>query len=248
MSDKPQPLLGIIAALPAEARAAGVRRCPAGALVEVAENVLLIRCGMGRARAARAAGDLLQAGAGALLSWGTAAALCAEARTGDVLLPCEVWSRDGQRYAVDAAWRRRLARRLHGGDACASGAVAEADGVLRDAEHKQRLHTRSGASIADMESAAIAEIGHRAGVRLLVVRVVSDSATARIPACALAAVDASGELRVMRGLTALLAAPAEWLDVVRLARGFRHACAALSRAAQRAGPRFMLPPAVGDDP
>lgn len=248
MSDNTQPLLGIIAALPAEARAAGVRRSPAGALVEVAGNVLLIRCGIGRVRAAQAAGDLLEAGAAALLSWGTAAALCAGAREGDVVLPREVLSRDGRRYEVDTAWRRCLAGRLDGGDARDSDTVAEADGVLRDAEQKQRLHARSGAHIADMESAAIAEVCHRAGVRLLVVRAVSDHATARIPGCALVAVDASGELRTLRALAALLSAPAEWLDVVRLARGFGRACAALSRAAQRAGPRFMLPPAAGDDP
>jgi adenosylhomocysteine nucleosidase len=234
------PLLGIIAALPAEARAAGVGAFPVGQAVDVADNVLLIRCGIGRARAERAARDLIGAGAVALLSWGTAAAVSRDLDHGDLVLPLEVLSRDGYRFGVDRQWRHRLAEILECDGGCYAGTVAEADSVLSDGNDKRRLHTLSGALIADMESAAIAGICDGAGIRLLVVRAVSDRAATRIPACALAAVDADGDVSVARCLGKLLFAPGDLLALLRLARGFRDACAALTRLARRAGPEFLV--------
>jgi adenosylhomocysteine nucleosidase len=235
-----RPLLGIIAALPAEARAAGVEEFPTGQTVNVAGNVLLIRCGIGRGRAERAARDLIAAGAVALLSWGTAAAVGPDLGHGDLVLPLDVLSRDGHRFGVDRQWRHRLAEILQTDGGCYAGTVAEAESVLRGADDKLRLRNLSGALIADMESAAIAEVCHGAGIRLLVVRAVSDRAAARVPDCALAAVDANGDVSVARCLGALVFAPGDLLALLRLAKGFRDACAALSRVAGRAGPEFLL--------
>lgn len=237
-----RPLLGIIAALPAEARAAGARDAPVAEVVRIADRVLLIRCGIGRARAEQAARDLVQAGAGALMSWGTTAALDPHLGHGDLVLPDAVLSRDGQRFGVDDAWRCRFAASLerHGG--CHSGTVAESERVLADADDKRQLHDRSGALIADMESAAIAEICQQSGARLLVVRAVSDQVSTRIPACAMAAVDTNGDVMVARCLRKLARAPGDLAALVTLAKGFRQACAALSNLAGRAGPEFLLSP------
>ena len=120
------PLLGIIAALPAEARTAGVGEVPAGQAVDVAEHVLSIRCGIGRARAERAARDLVGAGAVALLSWGTAAAVSRDLDHGDLVLPLEVLSRDGNRFSVDHQWRHRLAEILAAERVVRARAVREA--------------------------------------------------------------------------------------------------------------------------
>jgi adenosylhomocysteine nucleosidase len=235
-----RPFLGIIAALPAEARAAGVRHAPAGEVVRIADDVLLIRCGIGRTRATRAAESLMDAGAGALLSWGTAAALDRQLGLGDLVLPREVLSREGHRFSTDSRWRDRLCGILENGSGCHAGTVAEADSVLESADDKLLLHTLSGALIADMESAAIAEVCQGTGCSLLVVRAVSDRVATRIPDCALAAVDANGDVKLARCLGSLLLAPGDLPALLRLARGFRAACAALSRLAQRAGPAFLL--------
>ena len=90
-------------------------------------------------------------------------------------------------------------------------------------------------------SAAIAETCEDAGIRLLVVRAVSDRASMRIPRCALAGVDADGELALTRFLSGLALAPGDLPAVLRLARGFRQACATLSTLARRSGPHFQLP-------
>lgn len=228
-------VLGIVAALPAEARAAGVPQAPAGEAVSLGDRVLLVRCGVGRVRAARAAAALLAAGAGSLLSWGTAAALAPGIEPGDLVLPGEVLAGDGRRYPVSAAWRGRIAALAP----ARAGTVAEPDSVLRNADDKLLLRTLCGAEIADMESAAVAEAAARAGVPLLVARAVSDGANARLPDCALAALDADGQVRVGPFLGRLLLAPGDLPALIRLAVGFRAACRSLTRLAGLAGPEFQ---------
>lgn len=235
-----QPLLGIVTALPAEARCLGVRDAPVGEPVGVTDEVLLIRCGIGRARAGRAALDLLEAGVGGLLSWGTAAGLSRDLGHGDLVLARGVVTRDGHHLSVDSEWHQRLWAVVESEGRCYSGSVAEADGVLADADDKLRLHTLSGALIADMETAAIAEVAHGSGTPVLIARAVSDSVATRVPACALAAVDGNGDVDAARCLWRLAGAPAELPSLVRLARGFRAACARLSRIAELAGPAFRI--------
>ena len=236
-----QPVLGIIAALPAEAHSLGVGEFPAGQIFRVNEKVLLIRCGIGRGRAEWAARELIGAGVKALLSWGTAAAISRELSHGDLVLPLEVLARHGHRLRTDQRWHRRLAETLVSQGGHCGGTLAEADSVLKDADDKLRLRNLSGALIADMESAAIAEVCHGASIPFLVVRAVSDTSTTRVPDCALAAVDENGDVSVARCLGKLVFSPGDMLALLRLGRGFGRACAALSDLARRAGPELCLP-------
>ena len=245
-----QPLLGIIAALPAEARSLGVQEVPAAQVVTVSDGVLLMRCGIGRGRAERAARELIGAGVGALLSWGTAAAVSRELGHGDLVLPVEVLSRHGQRFNADQRWHQRMAQMLASQGGYCGATLAEADSILRDADDKLRLRNLSGALIADMESAAIAEVCHASGIPFLALRAVSDTSTTRIPDCALAAVDENGDVSVARCLAKLVFSPGDVLSLLRLGRGFRRACAALSDLARRAGPgcQKLAPGAPEDAP
>ncbi len=63
---------GVIAALLAEARCLSARPIKPNNLTELEHGVLLWQCGVGAERAQQAARSLLDAGATALLSWGTA--------------------------------------------------------------------------------------------------------------------------------------------------------------------------------
>jgi hopanoid-associated phosphorylase len=234
------PVLGIVTALRAEARCLGIDDAPVGELVRVSDEVLLIRCGLGRARAERAALDLREAGVTALLGWGTAAALSRGIDHGDLVLARDVVTRDGQHLGVDSAWHRRLWEAVEAEGRCHTGTIAETGEVLADADDKLRLHTLSGALVADMESGAVAEVADGAGLPVLLVRAVSDSVSTRVPGCALAAVDDDGDVDPMRCLWRLLRAPAELPSLIRLAGEFRAACARLTRLAEHAGPDFLV--------
>lgn len=224
-----------------EARAAGGRGARAGEAETLVDGVLLVRSGVGRERARRAAEHLLHAGSRALLSWGTAGALGAEQRAGDLILPEEVLARDGRRFGIDGAWRERVYASVAPRAACYGGTLAEAEGVLRNADDKRLLHTLTGARAADMESAAVAEVCAAAHVPLLVVRGISDSAKARLPDCALAAVNADGDVSALACLGNLLSAPGDLPALLTLGLGFRAACRSLSGVAEQVGPGFLAP-------
>jgi adenosylhomocysteine nucleosidase len=231
----PIPSIGIVAALAAEARCLGVARSSPGEAAALAGEALVVRSGIGARRAEAAATLLLQAGVKGLVSWGTAAALSAETRRGTLVLAEAVHAGDGSHYAVEPGWRHRLHRSLALHMDCYGGVCAEATEVLTEPEDKQRLHGSSGARIADMESAAIAGVAHRAGVPFLCVRAVSDDSVTGIPRSARLAVDEGGEIRVLDCLAGLARRPTELATLIRLLLGFNAACGVLARSVRLAG-------------
>ena len=234
------PLLGIVTALPNEARSLGADRARARAIVRISPRVLVIRAGIGRPRAERAALALIEAGAQALLAWGTAAALDPGLNCGELVIPRDVITHDGRHIDVDAQWHRRMWALVEPMGRCRLGSLAEAGGVLTHADDKLRLRALSGALIADMESAAVADVAQRAGMPVLIVRGVSDSADMGVPPSALAAVDENGDVDALRCVFDLLRAPRQLPALLRLAGGFRSACARLTQLAERAAPEFCL--------
>lgn len=227
--------LGVVSALALEARplagrrvAPGRRALAAGARLEV--------CGAGGRRARSAARALLEEGAAALLSWGTAAALQPGLRPGCVLLPRAVATAAQQVLEVDARWHARVLGLLGTELAVETGLLVEARGVLADAAAKRDLHVRSGAVAADMESGAIAECAREAGVPVLVLRVVVDDAHTAIPAAVQGAISADGGLRPGRLLLGLLRDPQALGAAWRLRRGMKAAGRGLGETVRLLGP------------
>jgi len=185
-------------------------------------------CGADPARAAALAVRLRAAGADAILSFGIAGALAPDAASGTILLPRRVVSEAGEAFAADAALRQGIAERL-----VASGlSFDERDLLGRDriassAEEKAALFRRTGAAAVDLESHAAA----RAGGRFVVLRAIADPADFALPPAALVGLDSSGNAAVGAVLGALLGAPAQLPDLIRLALLTRRALRTLSRTA-----------------
>ncbi len=235
----PPPVLGIVAALPVEAQALCIRRPGFGGVVALAPGVLLCVSGVGAEHAARAADRLLAAGAGALLSWGSAGALAPDLRPGRLLLP--EWVRGAEEvFDVDPQWRRALWRALDRALDPLGGTLMQSAQVLADAAAKRDLGVRYGAQAVDMESAALAAAARGAGARFLVVRAVADPAAWTLPAAVAGALDARGRVRTARVLRGVVFQPRQWTALLRLARAFAAARATLARVSALAGPRFGL--------
>jgi hopanoid-associated phosphorylase len=208
-------------------------------LEEIGEGVLLCVSGMGSDRAARAARELLDAGATALVSAGVAGGLDPTLAPGALVIADRVLAAEGHAFATDVTWRAALASRLHENHLeCVIAAMVESPGVLTTTAEKQACFRDTGAAAVDMESAAIALEAARASVPFLVLRSVCDAADMCIPRCALVATDPQGKPRLALFLSALLRHPGELADVVRLQRAFRKAQQALSTAARLAGARL----------
>ena len=84
----------------------------------------------------------------------------------------------------------------------------------------------------DMESAAIAAIADRAGLRFIAVRAITDSLETAIPQCALASIDEFGRPHVLRLIMELARRPVEIARLVKLGTGHYAARRTLQVAAE----------------
>lgn len=224
-------LVGVVVALPDEARSLLDGRPRPGSIVPLGERMLVALSGMGLQRAGSAARELLRRGAGRLACWGTAGGLDPALAAGRLLLPKRVITEDGRSFLVDGAWRWRLEQALHGSHAPSGGVLLTAAEPLCTLDAKRRAFAATHASAVDMESAAVADIAAQAGLPFVVLRAIVDGAGEVLPAAAIAAMDAEGHLHLARLLRGLLARPTDLLSLVILARRFAQARRSLSAAA-----------------
>ena len=211
---------GVVAALEAEART--LRKLPDDFVVTVS--------GMGPERAYRAAKRLVDSGASALVSWGSAAALDATLAPGALIVPRTIADSARNVYPVSAEWHESVVYALHAAR-IHTGAIAETSSTLVTADDKTALARRTRSAAADMESAAVAKAARELGVPFIAIRAISDAADAAVPPRLANAVGANGEIDVARGVARLLVAPWHWPAAVRLGFSFRAALLALRVAA-----------------
>lgn len=229
--------LGVVSGLIAEIRCLEVRTA---AKVEVVAYATGMRPNGAREGAER----MLRAGATALASFGFAGALAPGLRPGTLVLPDHVIAPGGERYAADAAWRARLARRV---GAAASGALLGSASPLRTAHDKAGAHRETGAVAVDMESHDVAAAARSAGVPFLAIRAISDGADMAIPSSALRGVSADGGRHALGTLLGLLLAPWELVALIRLARDSQTALTALRRVARLSLGGLALDVEVGQE-
>lgn len=231
--------LGILTALIPEA-ACLVRKPVTDQIIHTPDGIILYVCGMGMKGAGQGIDRLLENGADALMSVGTAGALDRSLNPGDVLIPEHIIHSDSPRIALDTRWRAsatgiltKKAIPVHGGE------LLHVDEVIRSTEEKRDLHTQTGAAAADMESYIVADAANRQGIPALVVRVIVDSAATKIPDAVLSNSDAYGRPRIMGLANSLFFRPRQIIPLWRLARCFRTAAGRLQqlgRELPRLGP------------
>jgi adenosylhomocysteine nucleosidase len=209
---------GVVAALAAEARTLGV---PRGILVGVS--------GIGCAGAESTARALIDAGAGALVSFGMAGGLDPKLNAGAICVPGEVISADGARFLTAQAWAKRVSASVLG--SVAGGKLLTSVHAIASVEDKARFFLETGAALVDMESLGVARIAALAGVPFIAVRVIVDTATDVLPA-AVAAATRDGQVRIGRLIRALARSPAELGAIFRLAQRYRAATRSLAAVAR----------------
>lgn len=223
--------VGVVAALDAEARTLGrtVRR-PDG-LASLGEGGLLAVSGIGGALAGAAARALIDAGATALMSFGLAGGLDPALRAGSVILPREVISRDGARFATSTEWRERLSLGIANRRSVAAGTLLSSSTAIGDIADKARAFRETGAVAVDMESLAVAEVAAALGLPFIAVRVIVDTAGDVLPRAVMAA-SRGGPLSLPRLIGGLAAAPLDLPALIRLSRRYRTAMRSLTAVAR----------------
>jgi len=215
---------GVLAALDWEA---GVLRPP----VCASADLLIETTGPGPAAAAAGARRALARGAQVLMSWGSAGAL-GPVESGDIVLPAAVVDGRGRRYATDAVLVDALASGWRGVADIHRADLVSTEAPVTSTAAKRALARASGAIAVDMESAAIAAAAARAGVPLVIVRVVVDARHHCVPKCAIDAMDGP-RTRPVRVFAGLVKSPTDASDLLALALAARRARRTLRACAAR---------------
>ena len=233
-------MIGIVAALPLEARCLLGRKVKPGERISLDDAGWMQVSGIGREKARSAAYSLLDAGATALLSWGVSGGLDPQLLPGTLVLPRQIHAADRNLFPVDEAWRRRIHACVFRHVRVSDGALIEALAVIASPAQKRSLAQASGAVAVDMESAAVGQAAKQAGVPFVAVRAVVDTADSTLPRSVLRANDEYGRLRIAKLLFSLISHPADLGALIGLSKNFRAAQATLQITARLAGPKLCL--------
>jgi hopanoid-associated phosphorylase len=204
---------------------------------------MLAVSGIGSVAAATAANALIDAGVAALMTFGLAGGLDPALAPGNVLLPVEVMSRDGTRFATARLWRERLSATLSSHCVVSAGVVLTAERSIDTPQAKGAAFRDTGASAVDMESVSVARVAAEHRLPFLCVRVIVDTAADMLPPAVVAA-STGGRVQITRLLAGLILAPGDIPALLRLTRRYRSAMRAL-KAVARAGSLAPLDSEVG---
>jgi len=235
-------VLGIVAALPAEARCLANSAPEAGALTRISDHAMLRLSGVGQDGARSAAEALLQEGATSLLSWGCAGALDPTVKPGSLMLPRRIIasSPPPDLFEVDTGWHQRLYQRLSSHLTVNTGPLTSSPSILSNSAGKAALHNATGAMAVDMESAALAAMARSRRIPFMVVRAIADAVGTVIPEDLSVAMSRRGQISAMHQLTLLLR-PWLWPVLTRLHNQFQASMITLARVSDLAGPGLLAP-------
>lgn len=209
---------------------AAARNVPEG------QRPLIICCGLGRGAARKAAEEAVANGATALLSFGISAGLDPRLLPGHVVAASYI--HDGKKTLLsDAAWTERLSEEL--GRLCrvTRDPIAHVHEVLMTPAEKAKVLTQTGASVADMESYAVAEAADAHGLPFTTVRVVADTAHDTLPPVVLSSTTAEGGIDVLKSVLGAITHPGQIPGLIQLGRRTRIAQVEMRRLADFGLPR-----------
>jgi hopanoid-associated phosphorylase len=195
-------------------------------LATFGDGALLAVSGIGRVAAEAGARALVEAGVSALMTFGMAGGLDPALKAGSVVLPCEMISADGTRFAASRSWRERVAAAVSPLRAVAEGNLLTSAYAIDTPADKAAAFHDTGAAAVDMESAAVAEIASHHNLPFIAVRVIVDTAADTLPR---AVVNASraGRVQIGRLIAGLVLAPGEIGALIRLVQRYRIAMRSL---------------------
>lgn len=221
---------GVVAALGAEARTLGPSTTRSDGLLQLGESMLATVSGMGPEAAETAAKRLVAVGATALVSWGMAGGLDPKLAAGTICVPEFVLAPDGATFATDHDWRELTTAAIVSRRTVVSGKLLSSGRAIEDVAGKAVAFRKTGASVVDMESAAVAKVAAAHALPFLAVRVIVDTAADTLPDAVMAASSTAG-LRLSRLLIGIVKAPGELGPLLRLASRYRTAIRSLRAVA-----------------
>lgn len=207
---------------------------------EADERLKVICAAADATRAAAAARRLAgPEGCRGLVSFGVAGGLAPGVQPGALLLPDSVVTLQGETFATDLRWRRRLIDGLNWPAPPIEERTLGTDTPVESAEHKLCLWRQTGAHAVDTESHAVARAAVAANVPFLVIRAMADPCQRDIPLWLSATIADDGAPDLGAVLGGLLQRPWQLPRLAVLGLDFRRAMQTLRRVAVRGQPLFF---------
>jgi adenosylhomocysteine nucleosidase len=243
------PLLGLVVALPAEARALlgwgiwhkvdgwPVRR----SRLKNGSEILCIRSGVGMDQALQVSHTLIAQGVTTLASVGVSGGLHPDMKSGTLIIATSVLEQlenggeqnQNRVWDVDSTYTERLHAILsHEGVVVHCGHVITTRDPLLTIEEKKSLYEKSQALAVDMESAVVARSAREKGLPFFALRTVCDTFDQPIPREVFNWVYDSRHPKALFIMGKLMRKPALISDVLRMGKDFKTALAALKLAWQ----------------
>ncbi len=167
-----------------------------------------------------------------VISFGLGGGLSPHLKVGDVVIAERILS-GSEALRCDNAWRVALAAKL---PTAYQGPIAASPVVLDSAAAKAALYNNSGALAVDMESLVAARFAASRGLKLAVLRVISDDAGHALPPAALVAMQPDGSIALSRVLWSVAKNPLQIPALIRTGIASNKAFAELLRCRNLCGP------------
>lgn len=220
--------IGIIAALPAEAKCLSNGKLHVGLPLEIHKNIFLCLSGIGHDAALVSAKKLATLKIDALISWGVAGAIDNSAKSGDLILPRSIINNDSH-YNISENWLNNITTYFDNSQQkIISGNITSSNKICATTKDKSYLSETTGAVAVDMESAAVAEVATMNKLDFLVLRAISDNAETVIPEAVLNHTDQMGRPEIFSFILSCITKPKQIKEITKLASGFKQGLATLS--------------------
>jgi hopanoid-associated phosphorylase len=220
-------LLGIVVALPEELQTLSLKKIPPSAL----NSVLVICSGAGAENARKATETLILNGATRLISWGCAAALSPELKSGDLTLASELLDANHQRIDLKSKWHQHVQNELSKTLPVHTGTLLESREIVSLSSEKKQLYTATKAIVLDMESVAVAKVAQENNLPFLAIRAIADPVTMDLPKAVSVAMSNKGKVLISPLLKYLLLHPSELAGLIKLGLHFSAAKKTLKHVA-----------------
>tara|TARA_B100001996_G_scaffold281182_1_gene221627 strand:- start:1344 stop:2060 length:717 start_codon:yes stop_codon:yes gene_type:complete len=219
--------LGIIAALPAEAKCFQTKKINFKSPFEIKKNVFLCISGIGYKSSHDATKELLKLNIDALISWGIAGATCDLVTTGDLILARSVRNHKKIYYTTDEWCKKIIHHFQDSSHKLLYKDIVSTDEICATPVEKIKLFKKTKALAIDMESAAIAEVAIKNNLDFIAIRVISDNVTQSIPEIVIKNIDNYGYIDILKLIKFCMFNPSQINQILLLAKSYKKALKSL---------------------
>jgi len=237
------PAIGLVVALPAEARALigrGRWQRTEGhlfrrSLLNNRTHLVVVRSGLGMENAFLASQWLIAEGVVAMGVSGVSGGLDPDLEPGDLVLADSVIQENGNTCKQVWEENSKFVGTVYAGlidreIPAYRGAIITAQKPVLSVRNKQSLFTKTKALAADMESAAVAAVANSAGLPFFALRTVCDVAARTVPREIFDCLNQAGKVRLFYLFRMLLLKPTLFSDLLRTRKDFNAALGSLGHA------------------